>query len=173
MTTTEPDLAAAPPEVVQVADEFIRLMRSFTRMKQQFLAAAEHDVEWSSHMVLRCLAVEGPMRSSALAERMESDPSTVSRQVAALVRDGLVERRADPVDGRATLLVPTERAEAVLADHNAQRNRHFARMLADWDEQDLKRFAELLERFTHDFTKTKNQWLPARATTPAPAGRND
>jgi DNA-binding MarR family transcriptional regulator len=171
MTTT--DLAPASAEVVRVADDFVRLMRSFARMKQQFLAAAAHDVEWSSHMVLRCLANEGPMRSSAIAERMESDPSTVSRQVAALVRDGLIERRADPEDGRATLLVPTERAAAVLADHDDQRNRHFARLLAEWDEQDLTRFADLLERFTADFDKTKNQWLPARATTPAPAGRND
>src|SRR3989442_1450391 len=150
-TTAGAELARASEDVVQVANEFVRLMRSFNRMRQQFLAAAAHDVEWSSHMVLRALAAEGPMRSSLLAERMESDPSTVSRQVAALVRDGLVERQADPMDGRATLLVLTGRADAVLADHYDKRNRHFARMLADWNERDIKRFSVLLERFTDDF----------------------
>ena len=159
------ELAPASDDVVQVANEFVRLMRSFTRMRQQFLAAAAHDVEWSAHMVLRCIAAEGPMRSSSLAERVESDPSTVSRQVAALVRDGLIERRADPVDGRATLLVLTEKADSVLADHEDKRNRHFARMLADWDERDLKRFAALLERFTDDFNHHKTEWTPARDET--------
>ena len=167
MTATE--LQPAPAEVVRVADEFLRLMRSYNRMKQQFLAAAAHDVEWSSHLVLRCLANDGPMRSSTLAERMDSDPSTVSRQVAALVRDGLIERRADPVDGRAILLVLTDRAEAVLADHDDQRNRRFAQMLANWSEPDLKRFATLLQRFADDFTKSKPDWLPVRATASLPA----
>jgi DNA-binding MarR family transcriptional regulator len=155
------------PDVVQVADEMSRLMRSFNRMRQQFLAAAAHDVEWSAHMVLRCLANDGPMRSSALAERMDSDPSTVSRQVAALVRDGLIERRADPIDGRASLLVLTDRAHDVLADQDAQRHRRFARMLAGWDGEDVKRFATLLQRFTDEFNSTKSEWLPARATTSA------
>ena len=43
----------------------------------------------------------------ALAAAVHSDPSTVSRQVAALVRAGLIERQADPEDGRASVLVPT------------------------------------------------------------------
>jgi len=168
------ELAPASEDVVQVANEFVRLMRSFTRMRQQFLAAAAHDVEWSAQMVLRCIAVEGPMRSSLLAERLESDPSTVSRQIAALVRDGLVERRADPVDGRATLLVLTEKADGVLADHEDKRNRHFALMLSDWSERDLKRFGALLERFTNDFNNHKAQWTPARdETRPTLAEGND
>ena len=66
------------------------------------------------------------MRAGALAECMQSDPSTVSRQVAALVKDGLLERRADPADGRASLLVLTEKADAVLADHDRVRLEYFA-----------------------------------------------
>ena len=46
---------------------------------------------------------DGPICASALAEMVQSDPSTISRQVAALVRDGLLKRRADPIDGRARI----------------------------------------------------------------------
>jgi DNA-binding MarR family transcriptional regulator len=166
------DLAPASPSVAAIADEFMLLMRSYVRMRQQFLAAAEHDVEWSAHMALRCLANEGPMRSGTLAERLDADPSTVSRQIAVLVRDGLVERRADPIDGRASLLVITEKAHAVLADHDDLRRRHFGRMLETWDERDLATFARLLGRFTEDFVKTRNDWIPTRAGTPAPAEGN-
>jgi DNA-binding MarR family transcriptional regulator len=121
-----------------------------------------HDVEWSAHLLLKTLSVEGPMRSSALAERIESDPSTVSRQVASLVKDGLLERRADPGDGRACLLVPTDRAAAVISEHNEIRLEHFGRMLAGWSEDDLRRFAGLLERFTADFENANNDWLTER-----------
>src|SRR4051794_25994187 len=40
----------------------------------------------------------GPRRSGELAAELCADPSTVSRQVATLVKQGLVERQADPED---------------------------------------------------------------------------
>src|SRR4051794_21746858 len=100
--------ASASAAVVDVADEFLRLARVFARMRQQFVAAAaQQDVEWSGHLVLRVLGQAGPCRSGSIAEALTADPSTVSRQVAALVREGLVERRADPGDGRACVLALT------------------------------------------------------------------
>jgi DNA-binding MarR family transcriptional regulator len=159
------DAVADLTEVAAVADNVTRLMRSFGRRRAQVLAAKAHDVEWSAQMVLRCLANAGPLRSSEVAEHVHSDPSTVSRQVAALVKDGLLERRADPEDGRASLLVLTEKADAVLRDHDEVRNRHFAQMLSDWNERDLRRFANLLRRFTHDFEAASEKYL-SEPTTP-------
>ncbi|MDP9115662.1 MAG: MarR family transcriptional regulator [Actinomycetota bacterium] len=146
-------------DVEAVADTFVELARSFHRARARMLAAAAHDVEWSAHVVLRCLATEGPMRSSALADCIQSDPSTVSRQVAALVKDGLLERRADPDDGRASLLVPTTKAQAVLAEHDKIRIQHFDRMLHDWSDRDLREFAALLGRFTTDFENANHAFL--------------
>jgi DNA-binding MarR family transcriptional regulator len=148
-------------DAAAVAETFVQLMRSFTRIRAQMVAA--HDVEWSAQMVLKRLAHDGPMRSSTLAEHIQADPSTVSRQVAALVREGLIERRADPEDGRACLLVLTDRAGEVLRDHDEVRNEQFGRMLAGWSERDLARFAVLLRRFTHDFETASTDWLSESA----------
>ena len=146
-------------DVAAVADTFVQLMRTFVRTRSKLLAAAQHDVEWSAHVLLRALDNDGPMRASTLAERVESDPSTVSRQVAALVRDGFVERQADPEDGRATLLVLTDKADTVLRQQNDLRLQHFARMLDEWSSTDLRTFAELLERFTGDYEKASSTLL--------------
>jgi DNA-binding MarR family transcriptional regulator len=151
-------------DVVAVADTFVRLMRTFIRQRAQLLAEASRDGEWSAQLLLKVLA-EGPMRSSQLAERAHIDPSTASRQVAALVKDGLVERRADPEDGRACLLVLTDKAGGVLRNHDRIRNEHFARMLSTWNERDLRRFAALLERFTADFDAAHTAFLSDRAAT--------
>jgi DNA-binding MarR family transcriptional regulator len=163
--TVARDAVDTGPAVTQVADNFVALMRSFGRAKARFMAEAAHDVEWSAQILLRHLAHEGPMRASALAETMHSDPSTVSRQVAALVRDGLVERQADPVDGRASILVPTAKADTVLADHEQRRITHFAAMLADWSDSDLQQFAQLLHRFTEDFEKANTTFISEQART--------
>lgn len=156
---------AAPSRasVVEVADTFVALMRSFGRVKARFMALAQHDVEWSAQILLRVLVQDGPMRASALAEALHFDPSTVSRQVASLVKDGFIERRADPDDGRASILVATDKADAVLEEQNKEREQHMAAMLKDWSEDDLATFAELLRRFTDDFEKSNHTLFSERA----------
>ncbi|HET8583833.1 MAG TPA: MarR family transcriptional regulator [Jatrophihabitans sp.] len=149
-------------EVAEVADNVAALMRSFGKARARLLAAAEHDVEWSAHMLLKILHNEGPMRAGAVAECLRSDPSTVSRQVASLVKDGLLERRSDPDDGRASLLVLTDKADAVLAEHDRIRNEHFAQMLDDWSDTDLHRFAALLQRFTRAHEAANDNWISER-----------
>jgi DNA-binding MarR family transcriptional regulator len=147
-----PGRASTP--LAEVADNFVGLMRSFQRAKARYMAEASHDVEWSAQVVLRLLAHEGPMRASSIAGALHSDPSTVSRQVATMVKDGLLERRADPEDGRASILALTSKADAVIAEHQRVRLAHFATMLSDWDEHDLSQFALMLRRFTDDFEKS-------------------
>ena len=150
--------------VTDVADTFVALMRSFGRAKARFLAMAEHDVEWSAQILLRHLANEGPMRAGELAESMQSDPSTVSRQVATLVKDGLIERRADPADGRASILVLTEKADAVLEAQERRREEQFAAMLEHWSESDRSSFATLLRRFTDDFEQASAAMISERSS---------
>jgi DNA-binding MarR family transcriptional regulator len=163
--------AGVPAEVVAVSDNFVNLMRTFGRARARMMQAAAHDVEWSAHVLLKCLSNEGPMRASAISDYLQSDPSTVSRQVAALVKDGLLERRADPADGRASLLVLTPKADAVLADHERIRLDFFAGMLGDWSEADLRTFAAMLDRFTTDYEHANHDWLTGRiASRAVPAG---
>jgi len=149
-------------DVAAVADNFVELMRTFNKARARMLAAAAHDVEWSAHVLLKCLQSEGPMRASEVAECLQSDPSTVSRQVAALVKDGLLERRSDPGDGRASLLVLTSKADDVLAEHDKIRIEYFAQMLEGWGDADLRRFAGLLRRFTEAYDHANSSWITKR-----------
>ncbi len=169
MTGLDKKQVAPRADVAAVADRFIGLMRTFNRARARMLAAAAHDVEWSSHVLLKCIANEGQMRASAVAECLQSDPSTVSRQVASLVKDGLLERRADPDDGRASLLVLTTKADAVLAEHDRIRLEYFAQMLDGWTDADLRRFASLLSRFTEAYEAANANWINDR--TQAGSGR--
>ena len=130
----------------RIGHELIRLIRLIERGK---VAKAKDDgVERAAYVLLARLVIEGPHRSNALAEAVHSDPSTVSRQIATLVRIGYVERRPDPADGRACLLAATDEGHRVFAANRDLRNRRISAVTGDWDEADRERLVELLDRFT-------------------------
>jgi DNA-binding MarR family transcriptional regulator len=134
-------------------------MRTFTKARARMLAVAASDVEWSAHLLLKQIRTDGPTRAATLSDALHSDPSTVSRQVAALVKDGLLERRSDPADGRASLLALTPKAEVVLAEHDQIRLERFAEMLDGWTDTDLRHFAEMLSRFSDSYESAHGNWF--------------
>lgn len=141
---SDDDLALAD----DVSGQLTRLLRLMDRRQAQYLAEHPDAVERSTYYLLVHLVKGGPQRAGALAEAVHSDPSTISRQVAHLVRLGLVERMADPEDGRATLLTATDEGRRVFGENRRMRIERFAEMLSDWSVEDRRKFAELLGRFT-------------------------
>jgi MarR family 2-MHQ and catechol resistance regulon transcriptional repressor len=74
-----------------------------------------YDISVTQCHALEALVEHGPMRLSALAERLFLDKSTTSRVASALVRKGYVEQRADASDGRATTLSATRQGQRLCA----------------------------------------------------------
>jgi DNA-binding MarR family transcriptional regulator len=74
-----------------------------------------HDVSVTQCYALETLVDHGPMRLSALAERLFLDKSTTSRVVNTLVRKGYVEQRPDATDGRAMLVNATRQGQRLCA----------------------------------------------------------
>jgi DNA-binding MarR family transcriptional regulator len=149
-----------------VTESFIDLQRTVRRAKARLLAAAGDDVESASHLLLRAVLADGPMRASALAASVHADLSTVSRQVTVLVGRGLLERRADQLDGRASLLAVTEAGRAAIAEHERGRQAFFDEMLTGWSTVELRQFAQQMERFTAAYDQIHTAWVNERARHP-------
>ncbi len=124
------------------------LLRTAARAKAQDAAAGG---VFHSMGLLWVLNESGPLRANLLAEAVHADPSTLSRQVSALVDQGLIAREPDPADGRATLLAITPAGRTVFAQRMEQRNRYLADLTADWTPADREQFASLFERFATAF----------------------
>jgi DNA-binding MarR family transcriptional regulator len=154
-------------EEIAVADRvgtaLIRLIRLIERKKAQRQADHPDAVERATYHLLVHLVSGGPRRAVALAEEVHSDPSTISRQVAHLVKLGYVERTADPADGRATLLAATAEGRRVFEENRRRRNEHVAGVLAAWPEADREALAELLTRFAADFVGDQTRPEPVGA----------
>ncbi|MFH8289552.1 MarR family winged helix-turn-helix transcriptional regulator [Streptomyces sp. NPDC018059] len=100
-----------------------------------------------SFTLLGHLEHQGGCRATDLAAHYTLDKSTISRQVGALEKAGLVERRLDPADHRVHVLHLTERGHEVLAQVGAARRVAFQERPADWSGPDLSKFAEYLLRY--------------------------
>ena len=92
-------------------------------LRERFVIAGYPDVRPSYGSILVPLFEKDGLRMGELAARARLSKQTMTTMVRLLERDGLVERRADPSDGRAWLVFLTERtrrfrpvAETTLAE---------------------------------------------------------
>ncbi|MET8263670.1 MarR family winged helix-turn-helix transcriptional regulator [Micromonospora arida] len=125
----------------------VALLMRFGEATRRATGTAEHRVlDRAAYVILRHLADAGPQNVSALAARLNLDGSTVTRQVSALQRDGLITRTPDPSDGRGTVISPTPAGLQRMAAVQAARTRLYGDMLADWSAEDRDTLAALLGR---------------------------
>jgi DNA-binding MarR family transcriptional regulator len=88
-----------------------------------------------------------PPTTTDVAAALHVDQPRASRLVAAAVAAGWIERRADPGDGRRSLLVRTTQGRAASKVVHRQRQERFAYAMSDWTPDEVATFADLLGRF--------------------------
>jgi DNA-binding MarR family transcriptional regulator len=127
-------------------DVFLGLLRV-----QKLLVAArstaprlEDGVDVTAYPVLFVVAGAGTARISEIATTLHNDVSTVSRQVSALVMAGLLEKSADPSDGRASVVSLTGHGRDVLGHIQASRATWFQGLLSEWESSETAAFVTRL-----------------------------
>jgi DNA-binding MarR family transcriptional regulator len=140
--------AAAPADTAALAG---RLRIGVTRLARRLRQEAEPDITPSMLVALSSVDSQGPltMRDLCAIERVQ--PPSMTRIVAALVDAGLVERRADPSDGRVVWIRVTGAGRRLLERSRGRKEAYLARALRDLEPdelQTLERAAGILERLT-------------------------
>jgi DNA-binding MarR family transcriptional regulator len=123
------------------------VIRRVKRVIGERARAVHEDLQPGSYLVLTYLESTGSCRSTAIAGAFDMDKGAVSRQVQHLTELGLIERTPDPADGRAALLAVTDDARRRLADVQRHRRKYLDERLADWPDEDLRAFVDMLGRY--------------------------
>lgn len=124
-----------------------RELTAFARRARASAGRMHPELSLVSYTLLGHLEDSGGCRATDLAAHYALDKSTVSRQVTALERAGLIERRLAAEDHRVQELRLTEAGTRILAQVTERRREAFRDRLADWPGEDLARFADYLARY--------------------------
>lgn len=129
--------------------------RSLRLLKQQWSGAGPTDLPAGSIGLLTHIDEAAPgCHGRELAVRTGLDPSTISRAVAALVAAGLVERQADPADGRASVLGLTVAGREALTGASRWVGEVLDRALAGWTPDEVSALSTALGRFADDVARS-------------------
>lgn len=109
---------------------------------------------------------EGERRLSELAELRNVDQSVISRQVGELEAQGLVSRRPDPADRRASLIRLTPEGLRVLEHAHELRRGWLRDALARVPAVDVQTAGELIRALTAELATHAEQIGPGREGPP-------
>lgn len=142
---TQDQAAASPADGDDLAEAFWAVTR---RLREKSLETlAPWDITPAHWRALRVLRRHGVMRLSELSERLHIAPRSATEVVDALEGRGLVRRRPDPGDRRATLVEVTEPGaemlEAIRGASGVEAERVFSR-LSPADRAELARILRQL-----------------------------
>jgi DNA-binding MarR family transcriptional regulator len=104
-------------------------------------------MERSSYAILCLILDDGPQRLGTIASSFALDPSTITRQVQAVVNLGLAEKVPDPSDGRASLLQLTPEGRTAIETVRKQRRHLLDLITEDWTADERAGFLRALRRF--------------------------
>lgn len=158
-------MAISPETRDRLTSSVAQLVRTGRHVSSRAAAQLYGELPSFGWALLLPLERDGAQRCSALAGRAGIDVSVASRQIAVLERSGYVERRPDPVDGRASLLSLTPAGIEAIAATRALRQDWALGALAAWDEDDARLLSDLLDRLVADL---KTAGPPRAAAVPAP-----
>jgi DNA-binding MarR family transcriptional regulator len=134
------------PPVTDVASH-LRLVvaRTARRLRQE----AEQDLSPSLTSALASIDRHGPLTPSELAALERVQRPTATRMLGRLAELGLIERAADPADGRSALITASPAGRALLRRLRTRKNQYLARRLRTLTPDEvatLDRAAAILER---------------------------
>ncbi|MGK5682568.1 MarR family winged helix-turn-helix transcriptional regulator [Actinoplanes sp. URMC 104] len=134
-----------------LATRLLELSQLIRKARQQWLRERP-DVPIGTVGILKHIdeigdGADGCCHAKDLAERSGLDPSTVSRAVAAAVAQGLVERRVDSADRRASALALTAAGHDLLAAAGVWFDDLLEQGLADWRPGEVDELTGGLGRF--------------------------
>jgi DNA-binding MarR family transcriptional regulator len=134
--------------IVDTSGVASRLRITISRTARRLRQEAGGDLSGVQTAALATIERHGPLTPSELADIERVQRPSATRIIARLEAAGLVERAADPADGRVSLVSLTRAGAAELKRLRTRKNAYLARRLRELDAADvaaLERAADVLE----------------------------
>jgi DNA-binding MarR family transcriptional regulator len=143
--------SASDDAVSRIEIELALLSRTLERLSRQ--SKVHDELDRASYLLARTLDWTGPTSVKSLADLLGLDPTTVTRQVAAMERSGLLHRRPDTVDRRRRLVAITAKGSEKMRAVQAARHDYVDGLLSVWALSQQNAFGALLASFNDELAR--------------------
>ena len=113
------------------------------------------DMEPAAYGLLVLLPRQEAMRLTDIAASIGIGKPSVSRQIVILESLGLVQKHADPGDGRAQTISLTPEGSQALTRTQSARKDLFRTLLEDWEEDELVQLGSLLTKLNDSYARER------------------
>jgi len=150
-------------------DALTRLVFELTLLSRHFPASLLRrpgfQLDRSAYLILTRLEIDSPLSLRELSEAFQLDISTINRQVAAMLKQGLVERVPDPEGGIARKIQASAKGLELVAADREQSHEGIGAVVTDWNAADIAQLSQLVSRFNESIEHIEdNPWpRPPRA----------
>jgi DNA-binding MarR family transcriptional regulator len=124
--------------VADAAQTIADMIDTGTDLTWRYLLPNRKDLSASATLVLNRVNQEGPMRLTALAAAEDTSQPAMTQLVQRMERQGLLERLADPDDGRAALVAVSETGLDLWQRRTDGRRERLTNLLAELSSDDAQ-----------------------------------
>src|ERR1700722_16272869 len=132
MKENRKNLEIAVTELLSVTGQLTRRLRAVSNTRE---------LTWSQVAIMARLEVVGPMTTADLARAEAVKPQSMGGTLANMEAEGLVERRADPTDGRQVLFALSKMGKEVRNAVRIAKRDWLRSAMAELDDEELKALA--------------------------------
>ncbi len=144
----------AADAAIKALEQQLSILWRRARSNSHKVARRVHpDMEPAAYGLLVILQRTGAMRLTDLASDVGIGKPSVSRQITMLEQLGLVQKAADPQDGRAQSISLTPLGADRLATAQSGRKDAFRHLMEDWSTADIRDLARLLDQLNETYTR--------------------
>ena len=128
--------------IVALEAEITMLARTLEAVQRR----RAYPLERAAYLLIGLIEAEGPQPIGEIARRLLLDGSTVTRQVAAMEKAGLLTKAANPADARSALVDVTPLGRDKAATMRRARHERLQRIFAAWPDDERREAARVLAR---------------------------
>jgi DNA-binding MarR family transcriptional regulator len=140
------------PVIAELEEALAFLVRGLEAVQRR----RTYPLERAHYLLIRLIEREGAQTIGAAARHLLLDDSTVTRQVAAMVRDGLIAKIANPDDARSSLLQVTKAGLARAEEMRRERLRRLDRLFRSWSGSERAEGARVITHLNRSLSDVVN-----------------
>lgn len=146
-------IAKRCPSIRALEYELAFLVRRLEAMRRRY----DYGLERAHYLLLLLLEEKDCQSVGRLAQAVNLDASTVTRQIRAMQQAGLVEKQPNPEDRRGGFMRITPAGREAMECTRWRRLERVGRGFRDWDDSERAEFARLMARFSRELSESLNE----------------